>query len=315
MSNDVYFYDFELNKVYELPAFGVDKGYISVNATMEFCDSGSVEIVFIDEKLKALVKEYEDNLIIVWRDFQGFLTGHIFEDTCRLFGMSLNGLLHRIVIPKTVTTLSGDVETLARSAISANADWLTLGSQKGFLNQVKYSTDKYKTADVYITELLKLDNAGYKVSADVLNKQFVFEVLKSEETELLLSTNNLNAYAFSESYSNKPKAFGGWYEQEQSDGEPVWTYISLDNTLSGINKIDTILSAKNEDEALQELASLKAELTIDLKTRKITHGTDYHIGDIVRVQNNDTATKKRITGINMSKENGYIENPILSEVE
>lgn len=316
MINDVYFYDFELNKVYELPSFGAEKGYISVNATIDFCGAGSLEIVFVDEKLKSLINDYQDNLIVVWRNFQGFLTGHQFEETCRLFGMSLNGLLHRIVIPKTVTTLSGDVETLARTAISANASWLTLGGTKGFDKEVKYATNKYEIADKYISELLTLDNAGYVIFADTKSKKYIFEVLKSEETELLLSTNNLNAYAFSESYSNKTVAFGGWYEQEQSDGsDPVWTYITLDETLSGINKIDTVLSAKSEDEALQDLETKKAEFTTDLKTRKIVQGIDYNIGDIVRVQNNGVATKKRIIGINMSMENGFVENPILSEVE
>ena len=316
MSNDVYFYDFGLNKVYELPSFGADKGYISVNATIDFCDAGSVEIVFVDEKLKSIINDYKGNLIVVYRNFQGFLTGYQFEEKNSLFGMSLNGLLHRIVIPKTITTLSGNVETLARAAISANADWLILGEEKVFEKEVKYSTDTYKTADKYIHELLALDNAGYRISADIKNKQYIFEVLKSEETELLLSTNNLNAYAFTETYSNKPVCFGGWYEQEQSDdSEAVWTYITLDDTLTGINRIDTVLSAKNEEEALQELAAKKAEFTVDLKTRKLAYGIDYNIGDIVRVQNNGIATRKRITGINMSMENGFVENPILSEVK
>lgn len=316
MSDDIYFYDFNLDKLYELPNFGVNKGYISVNVTFEFNDAGSLEFVFIDEKLQEIIKQHENALIVVWRDFHGFMTSYQFDNRCRVTGMSLNGLLHRIVIPQTVTTLSGDVETLARAAIADNAPWLTLGSEKYFETEVKYSTDTYKTADEYIRELLKLDNAGYRVYADFAKKKFMFEVLKSEERELMLSTNNRNAYDFTETYINKGLAYGGWYKQEQADDtDPVWTYITLDDTLSGVELIDTVLSATNEDEAMQELKAKSAKREIDLKTQKLTRGVDYNIGDIVRVQNGGTATKKRVTGFNMSKEKGFIENPILSEVE
>lgn len=315
-SDDIYFYDFDLNLVYILPSFGTDKGYISMNVQKDFNDFGSLEIVFIDSKLKSIIKEHKDNLIVTWKGFQGFLTGHQFDRMCRAMGMSLNGLLHRIVIPKTVTVLNGTVEALARSAISSNATWLSLGDEKGFETSVDYSTDTYKTADRYIPELLALDNAGFEIYADIPNKEFIFRVLKSQELELMFSTNNLNAYDFVENYSNKKVAYGGWYEKEQSDGsDPVWTYITTDETLTGINVIDTVLSSKNEDEALQELKSRAAELEIDLKTKKVQYGVDYNLGDIVRVQNDDVATKKKVIGIIMSKEKGFTENPILSEVE
>ena len=69
-----------------------------------------------------------------------------------------------------------------------------------------------------------------------------------------------------------------------------------------------------DDEAMQELKAMVADAETELKTRGITYGTDYRLGDIVRVQNNDTAVKKRITSVIMSQENGYIENPIFSAI-
>ena len=35
--NDVIFYDFDFNLLYILPPFALDTGYISANATAEFC--------------------------------------------------------------------------------------------------------------------------------------------------------------------------------------------------------------------------------------------------------------------------------------
>ena len=312
---DIKFYDFSFKLLRVLPQYAVNLncGYISANATKEFNGAGSFEIDFIDDETKQIVKNNSDEIFIEWNGFCGVLTGYLFDTRCKIVGLSLNSILHRIVIPQTATQLSGNVEVLARNAISVNASWLTLGTLSGYTNQVQYSTDTYKNADAYIEELLALDNAGYEIMADFENKCFVFKVLPSVETGLILSTNMNTAYDFSESYDNKSKAIGGWYQRATND-DSVWTYITTDNSVSGINKIDVVLSATTEAEALQELQKLKAQSDIDLKTRDIQYRVDYKLGDIVRVQNGGTAVKKRIIGINITQENGYTENPILSEV-
>ncbi len=312
---DVTFYTLDFEKLYILPQYTVDKGYISANVQKDFNGVGSFEILFADEKLKNIIKQYRENLMFEWNGVQGLLCAY--RDDAggfRITGETLNGLLKRVVIPSTATTLNSDVETLARSAIRSAASWLKLGDAKGFEKAVSYSTDTYKTADVYISDLLKLDNAGYEIKADFVNKRFVFEVLKSNQSDLLLSTNNLNAYDFIETYINRTIAYGGYYPKEQDDAT-VWTYITLNKELSGVYKKDVVLSAKTEKEALQELKSMVADTETEMKTRKIAYGVDYVLGDVVRVQNNDTAVRKRITSIVMSQENGYIENPIFSEVE
>ena len=142
----------------------------------------------------------------------------------------------------------------------------------------------------------------------------MFEVLQSKETDLLLSTNNKNAYDFSEVYINRSVAHGGWFPAKVDD-ETTWAYITLDKSLEGVFKKDTVLKSTTEAEAWQELKEMVADAETELKTRGVTYGIDYVLGDVVRVQNNDLANKKRITSVIMSQENGYIENPIFSEVE
>lgn len=311
---DITFYDLNFNRLYILPQFAINKGYISAYAQKDFNGVGSLEVVFIDNDLKKLVKQYRDNLMIEWNGFFGILSAYRDEPKgVRITGDSLNGLLKRIVIPSTATTLTGNVEEIVFSALRSAASWLVRGESKNFEKVVNYSSDTYKTADVYISDLLKLDKAGYEIKPDFEGRQFVFEVLKSNEIDLLLSTNNKNAYDVSEVYINRSVAYGGWYPKKV-DNETSWEYITLDDSLTGVFKKDTVLKAKTEAEAYQELRSLIAESEMELKTRGVTYGTDYVLGDIVRVQNDDVAEKKHITGVIMSQENGYIENPIFSEV-
>ena len=306
--NDIYFYDLDFNLLYILPNFGVDRGYISVNTKEEFNGSGSVEIVFIDDELKAIVRQYRDDLMVVWKDFRGFITSYQFNKQCRLTGMSLNGLLHRSVIPQTVTELTGDVETLARSAL-ANVPWLTLGEITGFTNIVKYSTDTYLTADTYIQELLVKDGAGYDIAADFENKNFIFTVLKAAENPLVISEGNLNAYNPVETYINKELAYGGWYK----DSEEEWHYLNPDEK-TGIYKIDTVLSSETEEEALEELKDFKAKSELTVETKTLKHGEDYKLGDIVRVQHDGLTVQKKITAFEMWADKGSGEQPILEEV-
>lgn len=73
--NDVVFYDFDFNLLYILPPFALDTGYISANATAEFCGDGSFELVFCDNELKSVIEGKKDEIFVKWGKFEGFLTG------------------------------------------------------------------------------------------------------------------------------------------------------------------------------------------------------------------------------------------------
>ena len=318
MNDDIRFYDFEFNLLYILPPCSSDIGYTSVNAAIEYDGDGAFELVFVSEELKGIIERYRDTILVVWRGFQGFLTSYRWDDKNTVTGMHLNGLLHRAVIPKTAE-VTGTADSLARQALS-EIDWLDLGKQASGA-QVTYSTETYMTADKYIQDLLSLAGMGYRIRADTAAKKFIFECIARRENLLMLSESNLNAYGFEETYINKELAFGGWYEQEQAEDaqgnkpDPVWTYVTLDEAKSGIYKIDTVLSAKTETEAKNELAAKKAEYELLAKTRNITYGADYSLGDIVRVQHNGSTVRRLVSGVNMWRETEYGEEPILTDEE
>lgn len=333
--SDVRFYDFEFNLVHILPPSSNSTGYSSMNVTQEFNGSGSLELVFQDDDLKKKIEDYNCNLFVVWGEFQGFLTSYIWQDnSCRVTGMHLNGLLHRAVIPSlfNIVTVKDDKENerqekqavadsfnnLLKSTIDS-IEWLNYEPKTGFTDNVSYLVEKYTTADTYIQGLLDLIKGGYAITADFKLKRLIIEPFKRSENRIMLSEDNLNAYNFETSYINKELAYGAWFEKEVKDKDgktldPIWTYISL-NDKKGIYKVDTVLTAKTEAEAEAELKKRIAEFKITAETRNINYGVDYKLGDIVRVQHDGKTVKRLVSGVNLWQEQEYGEQPILTELE
>ncbi len=319
---DIRFYDFDFNLLYILPPYTLRdcRGYKAVHAEPSFNGNGSFECTFNDPELKKIIEEKKDTILVMWNDFQGFLTSFKWSSKENLItGMHLNGLLHRAVIP-SLEEATVNPEQCARDSVSKNIPWLTLGDEQGIESEISYAQEKYMRADEFLEELFELAGLGYKIFADIPNKKFVFECLKSEETQLMLSEGNLNIYDVELTYINKNLAFGGWYFAKQPDDEEgnsvdsVWTYITLDESKEGIYKIDTVLGSTTETEAMNELKALKSKYETTGNTKEIQFGKDYKLGDIVRMQIEGVTVRKRISGVQMWNEKSYGEMPIFTEV-
>lgn len=314
MAKDIKFYDMELNRLYILPPYiaGKNTGYISMNVKKEYNDVGSMELLYFDNELVKIVEKHNANIIVSWGDFQGIVSGYQNTDKqYKIYGTHLNGLLHRAVIP-TLSETTKQAEALARDAIS-KIDWLELGVEVGLAQNVTYETKSYMTADEYISKLLDLVNGGYEIVADFISKTFTFNVLKPTETNFMLLENNLNAYNFEIVHNNKSLAYGGWYPQKDSDGNEIWSYITLDSTKLGVDKVDTVLSASTYAEAMAELKEYKAEHSIKADTRNIKFGVDYGLGSIIRLQMENKTEKKLVKAVSIWQENSYGEEPELTE--
>lgn len=322
MSDDIRFYGFNFKLLYILPPYSSlgKNGYISQNTTEEFNGTGSLELIFVDDELKKIVENNKDALFIVWRDFQGFITSYKWDTQCRITGMHLNGLLHRIVIPPVKYTAeestTKSVCDIITDNITANASWIFKGNVCSS-SKVEYVTEKPLPADEFITGVSKPNSIGFKVRADVSGKKFYLDLKKSSENDLILSEQNLNAYDFEQTYINKSKASSGWYNKKDTG----WTHITSTGAESNsykshsINHIATVLSSTTKEDALQELKSLVSEMEIVLKTRNVQHGIDYNIGDFVKVQKDGIMEKRLVGGVNMWNEGTYGEQPILEETE
>lgn len=316
---DIYFYDFELNCIYVLPASSKAKGYISANAQQDFNGDGSFEIVFYDKELRNIIKNYPDGLIIKWGIFEGLITDRQFKGTqWRIFGIHLNGILHKSVIPGADEELTGNLKTLVRNKINTYFSWLIWTEPEENFPDVTFLRKDYVYGNNYIQDLISRGQAGYRIY--IKDKKLCFQLLKSNDNPLMLSTANLNAYDFQEDYNGKNIAYGGWYKQEQpadTDGnnvDPVWTYISADSTKTGLFMQDVILNATTEAEAAEELREYKAEHTLACTTRNISYGTDYRLGDKVRVFNGGICVQKTVMSIKIwHEENTFNEQPILGD--
>lgn len=312
---DIRFYNFDFELLYILPPHSSGGGYMSIEMTIDLNGTGSLELVCFDAELGQIIETYRDEVLVEWRGVWGYITGYRNESAkMHIFGVGLNGLLHRAVIP-TQSEQTNDIETLARNAISQYVEWLNLGTVQGFTTKKPHKTDKYMYADEYIKTLMDEEQAGYRITANSQNKTFVFECIKPKEIPLLLSESALNAYDFVYTYDNKETATGGWYNKKIDGSDPVWTYIG-DTTVTGIHRIDTILDVDNADKAATELAQRRADIDITASVKDVYYKQDYNVGDIVRImRNNGETLKKLINRVDLGQGKSYSEEPQFIDYE
>lgn len=307
--DDIYFYDFDLTPLYILSP---EAGYMFVNAKQELRGSGSFQIAFKDKTLEKLVRAAPEGIIVRWRGFWGVASDYNFtgaKDT--LYGEHLNVLLYKAVIPKQ--TFDGSLGTVISSVIKSYYPWLSFTAEQGVTYpNVTYEMTSYQNGDSVIKELCKRANVGYEVFIE--GGAFKFRLITPVKNLLMLSENNLNAYDFTEDFDGKTVAFGGWYEEEQAEGDPIWKYIKSEEK-TGVHKQDIVLKAKNKADAESELKGSTGTRKLNCKTKNISYGIDYKLGDIVRIQSDATVTRT-VTAIERYLENGaYRENPAFEELE
>lgn len=305
---DIIFYDLQFNRLHILPPTSKSVGYISANCEKYYNDIGSFQILFWDAELEEKIKKYQNEIIIKYGDFWGYLTDYQFTDySKRIFGKSLNALAHRIVIP------SGEFNDTISNILNLPS-WLTFDTT--FNPAAEYTAEKYQQADDFLINLCTKYNYGWEIYTQ--NKQYILRVYEQSQNNLILSENNLNAYEFEENFDNKDLAFGGWYEKvTEVNGEETktWTYYA-EMEKTGVYKRDVVLSANTEEDAKEELKKYKVDHTLTAKTKNLTYNVDYKIGDIVRVQKGSVTEKKLVNGITIWHEgNEYHEEPKLTELE
>lgn len=317
---DVIFYTLDFSQRIILPASSKDRGYVSMTGVTDFRGKGSFQLSFCDNEIKSFVKAHPEGYFVKWGQFEGYASDFQFKDTAKksfvLFGSHLNCLLNRVLFPpQTITKES--VNDVMIELINEHAPWLIYDTFEDEISG-EFITDKYMEADKFIEEYFASLKLGYNVY--IKDRELHFRIVPSNVNPLILSKGNRNIYETQEDFSNKKTAFGGWYKKtEEDNGKELetakWTYITSAEK-EGIYKRDILLSASSPSAAKQELAEHKDTYTTVCKTRNVSYGTDYKLGDVIRLQIDDKAIKKQVTSVDMWFEGAsYREEPTLTDWE
>lgn len=322
---DIRIYDFEFNLLH------IEPKIISSNWTVKYNGIGSYEGHFDiggDIVPIALNNKY---IIVVQGDYQAIVTGkRISGNEFVLYGKTVNWILSRRVTPNFVSEhFGGDlvVENEARKLVKVAFSDVTnfvLGDKTGDKTTKYFWRNTYNpTSDVVID---CLDNArlGHNVVFDRKNKQWVFNVLKGTERNILVSVGSKNAYNTEYNEDLQEYYSEGWYEKVRDSDEDgnvtasEWLKIEKDMDKKGIYRWECIVSEQDESSARSALAKKSRNEQISTKTHDLICGKDYNVGDIVRVRvecgKYRNTQKKRIVGVNLWYENNNIgQEPIFED--
>lgn len=332
---DIRFYDFEFNLLH------IEHRIASVNWTLYFNGIGSFEIHLPhSERLKKLF----DNkyVVAVQGSLQAVITGRqCVKNECVFYGKTVNWLLSkRVCLPFKLSSvdLARDVESIARYVVTQGFGDLISENIFAFGQRVipegekPYSGYNFwrntanSCSDV-VKDCLDDGKCGHELRFDVQNKQWIFAVIPSHETNIILSEANQNSYENTYSSDLQSAAYGGYYEEpayteiDEETGDSVeypakWKHISSSNPLSGIYQWEEVLSGSSASEARSSLKEKKIKEEFTSKVRKLMFKMDYMLGDFIRIQTDfpevSSINKCQVVGVNLWYEyNNEGAEPIL----
>lgn len=325
MNMDLKFYECtnsQIKLMHILPAYSAERGYISANATKEFRGNGKIEIKFFDTILTNLIRDkMKSNItvIVYCKTFSGVLTSWMFDEnhTTTVFGYSLNYLLHKQLILPTAATKT-DVSSYVKNTLAAMFNkgmfiWLNYNNSSavGSTRNFEEITDP-TPGDEWLQKILEYDDLGYDIEPDFTKGRFTLTLKKRKENSLLIAPGNLNFYDVVQDCDQSAAVRVGYYKDVTTGN---WTKVtSATETATTIYDNYVVLSSDNAASAQEEINALYTRITVDGKTRDIAYGTDYDVGDILRVQIDGQVYTKTVKSIFLSYEGiSNIENPTFED--
>ena len=249
-------------------------------------------------------------LVICEGDKSAILTGREVSNELVLYGRTAEWILEKRIAPKTeaVTGQAGMIcKDIVETAFSDVANVIVSPIEQ--TPEITVERTGYKTVSEAVSEALLPCGMGHKVEFNIPEKKWIFKAYTGREIPLLISEANKNAYDTTVNYDILDLADCGYYGENG--------YLQGENT--GIYRWETVLQGESEEEAVLSLAERKENDEVSLKLRNLKLGTDYEIGDILRIQIIKgawrTTAKKMISGVRISKKGGFSEEiPIFSDI-
>lgn len=318
----------------------IEHDIISSNWTIEYNAVGTFEAHFpMDSGIVPVVMD-NTYLIAVQGDKQAIITGKQVSGDFALFGKTPNWLLTRRTTPK-FSQRTGSPEELAKQ-IAYEAFYPTdpdMAFQR--ISNVEYvvSANSGMTIDFWrntqnetekvVSECLDHANLGHRITLDIKENKWIFEIVQGSQRDLMISDSNRNAYESEFTEDLQDYYTCGWYETDapkepqETTSDPseetdstIWVFLPGDDPKTGVYCWEGVLSGRTESEAVTDLDQKSAiDQKIQANTRNLTLGQDYQLGDLVKFQfsigSYQTTVEKRVTGVNIWYENNNIgEQPV-----
>ena len=346
---DIRVYDFDFNLLC------IMSDVISSSWSIKYNAIGTYEGHFkLNDRISDIILSSE-YLIITEGKNQAVCTGKIADDELLVCGRTINWLLSKRVIPPFKTRdIFGEEYTDTASVINyvlqrtflappkIGDDGLyieeSLDEKKAVENFVLVSAGKSEkldrhfwrtganTAEDVIKDLADITGAGHRLSFNVKEKTWDFEIIYGVQRDFIISdrTRNFSGVTYTEDIENY--ACGGWYEElpsaddESTDGAAVWKYIEKETQNSGMKYWEAVLGGTGNSEAQSSLSSKQLEFKVQGTVQNLKYMKDYNLGDSIKVRVTFGSFRKefiyKITGVNIwHNSQGAGEEPVFTKIQ
>lgn len=206
----VFFYNLDCEPIQQVP------GFISLNISKKYCGFGTAEIHLPITRTE-VIGMLKDNpyIICIANDMQMIVTGWKLGEDIAIFGRTPEWLLTKRVVAPFSYTQKTPVEIANYAVQTAAGDFADVSEVEIEGEGIDYSAKEPKTVYDTLCGVLKPSGLGFRLSADIKKKKFVFSVCKGEELPLLISASNRTACDMSYTRDiQKIVDNCGWYMRE-----------------------------------------------------------------------------------------------------
>jgi len=230
--NDLRFYNFDFKLLHIEHDFSAVCWYLKYNSTgtfeAEFASSGPLASLCAENKY----------MVVCQGDFQAIITHkQVKNNKLILNGRTVNFLLEKRCVPpfsSSSLNFSNGSCGLAQYIVSTYCnDFVTLGKSVTSTENSEFSRNSMNSALDVICACLDRDNLGHRLIFDTEKKQWIFDIIKGEEKNIILSDDTLTTYDSEYTQNILDYATSGYFKKLYSY-EGQWNPIN--NTPALTNK-------------------------------------------------------------------------------
>lgn len=302
------FYDFEFNLL------ETENNVIKAKWAIYYNDIGTFEAHLpLTSKIVRVVAENR-YLVAVQGRFSAIIVGKELRDELIIYGRTCNWLLSKRVSPAIEKLLAKPGTRAAEIALAAFGDVENfVAGDIADAAAAEFESREGLTSDI-VSNCLAAGKLGHEVVFDYTNKRWVLNILRGNETDLILSEGHRNAYDAKISSDILDLATCGVYSEETEDGF-VSASLPGDTEKTGIYRWEALLDGSTDAEAAVSLGKMCEKNEATLNVKGLAFGRDYALGDVVRIQvikgEYRSTQKRRIKGVEVRMEQGIcVEQPV-----